>query len=177
MDSKERASTLEHFRREPANAIGLSLQYKGYHWNVAGPQFHDLHAMFDDHAKMVFDSIDELAERRRILGAPAEYTLVSLRGASNLLADGRIPHLPREMVGNLVASHRIVIHDLKKGFEVADRSGDPGSADLFARIVQRHEKMEWFLREFLERPMLVAEMIGPRPVISKGRKVSLPAGR
>lgn len=177
MERKGRPSIVEFLRREQASAIELYLQYKGYHWNVSGPLFHDLHTMFDDHAKQVFETIDELAERQRILGSSAEYRLEPFREMSALVADEKTPRTPREMVGHLVSSHRLVIHDLKKGFELADRLGDPGTADLFARVVQIHEKLEWFLREVLESPSPILEGIGLSPVIMPGKKVSLTSGR
>ncbi|MGD1099596.1 MAG: DNA starvation/stationary phase protection protein [Thermoplasmata archaeon] len=151
MDRKESSPLIEALRREQANAVQLYLQYKGYHWNVSGPSFHDLHLLFDAHATQVFEMIDELAERQRILGAPADYTLEALRQASNLVVEEKLPSNPREMVEHLVTSHRRVIDGLKKGIEVADGRGDPGTADLFTRFLQTHEKMEWFLREILEK--------------------------
>jgi len=151
MDRKESSPLIEALRREQANAVQLYLQYKGYHWNVSGPSFHDLHLLFDAHATQVFEMIDELAERQRILGAPADYTLEALRQASNLVVEEKLPSNPREMVEHLVTSHRRVIDGLKKGIEVADGRGDPGTADLLTRFLQTHEKMEWFLREILEK--------------------------
>jgi len=152
MDRKENAAIVEALGREQANAVQLYFQYKGYHWNVSGPSFHDLHLLFDAHAKEVFETIDELAERQRILGAPAEYTLEAMREASKLVVEPATPSSSREMVEHLVASHRRVIESLKKGVELADRLGDPGTTDLFTRCVLAHEKMEWFLREILEKP-------------------------
>jgi starvation-inducible DNA-binding protein len=168
---------IDFLRREQANAVQLYLQYKGYHWNVAGPLFHDLHTMFDDHSKQVFETIDDLAERQRILGAPAEYTLENLRQASNLVVEEKLPSNPKEMVERLVSSHRLVIQDLKKGFELADRAGDPGTADLFTRVVLTHEKMEWFLRELLESPSPVLEGLGLGSVMMPRKEVSIPTGR
>jgi starvation-inducible DNA-binding protein len=168
---------VDFLRREQANAVALYLQYKGYHWNVAGPLFHDLHTMFDENAKRVLETVDDLAERQRILGMPAEYTLDGLRKASNLTTEEKLPSSPKEMVERLAASHRLVIHDLKKGFEFADRRGDPGTADLFTRVVLTHEKMEWFLRELLESPHPVLEGMGLGTVILPGKEVSIPTGR
>jgi starvation-inducible DNA-binding protein len=177
MDRKERPSMVEFLRREQANAVQMYLQYKGYHWNVAGPLFHDLHILFDEHAKQVFETIDDLAERQRILGAPAEYTLQTLRQASNLMAEEKLPPNPKEMVERLVSSHRIVIQDLRKGFELADRTGDPGTADLLTRVVLVHEKLEWFLRELLESPSPVLEGTGLGSVITPRKELSIHAGR
>lgn len=150
MATSEIPPAIEHLRREQANAVCLYLQYKGYHWNVNGPLFHDLHKMFDEHAAAVFETIDELAERQRMLGAVAHYTLDETRHASSLPHESSHPTSPREMVERLRESHRFIIEGLKLGFRAAEHGHDPGSADLFAKVVQIHEKQEWFLRELLE---------------------------
>jgi starvation-inducible DNA-binding protein len=177
MERKGKPTVIEFLRREQANAMQLYLQYKGYHWNVAGPMFRDLHTMFDENATRVLETVDELAERQRILGEPAEYTLEQLRHASSLEVDEKLPALPKEMVEHLVASHRLIIRDLKKGFELADAEVDPGTADLFTRAVQIHEKMEWFLRELLESPSPVLEGMGVGPVFAHGKELPFPTGR
>ncbi len=148
---------LSHLLREQANAVQLYLQYKGYHWNVAGPLFRELHLLFDEHAATVFGTIDALAERQRMLGAPAAYTLEDLRSASTLPAEGTLPGSTREMLARLLAAHRTIIEGMHAGFKAADVEGDPGTADLFARFVQSHQKMEWFLRELASEPPVVAE--------------------
>jgi len=61
------SSVVSHLAREEANAVQLYLQYKGYHWNVAGPLFRELHLLFDEHAKTVFEMIDALADCDRVV--------------------------------------------------------------------------------------------------------------
>jgi len=56
-----------------------------------------------------------------------------------------------EMIEQAVANHRTIIAEFKDVIKVADSENDPGTADLFTRIIQVHEKQEWFLREFLEK--------------------------
>lgn len=138
-----------HLLREQANALQLYLQYKGYHWNVAGPLFRELHLMFDEHATLVFEMIDPLAERQRMLGAVAMYTAADLAVAATLPPDTTLPGTPGAMVERLIAGHRTIIEGMHEGFRAAELAQDPGSADLFTRCVQSHEKMEWFLREMV----------------------------
>lgn len=151
-----------HLLREQANAVELYLQYKGYHWNVAGPLFRDLHLLFDEHATNVLEMIDALAERQRMLGGAAPYTLDSVHRASTLPRESRLPGTTREMLEHLLAAHRVVIEGMHEGFKAAEQDADPGSADLFARLVYAHQKMEWFLRELVSEVPQVAEE-GPRP--------------
>ncbi|MGA8663976.1 MAG: DNA starvation/stationary phase protection protein [Thermoplasmata archaeon] len=177
MERKGKLSVVECLRQEQANAVQLYLQYKGYHWNVNGPFFHDLHTMFDENATRVLETVDELAERQRILGFPAEYTLKHLLLSTTLMEEEKLPTNPKGMVEHLVLSHRLMIRELKKGYELADRESDLGTADLCTRLVQIHEKMEWFLRELLESPSPVLEGIGIGPVVSPRKEVPIPTGR
>ena len=149
MPRNSTSGVLPHLLREQSNAVLLYLRYKGYHWNVSGPWFRELHLLFDEHAATVLASVDPLAERQRMLAAPAIYTLAELAAAASLLPDHSLPSTPREMLERLGADHRAVIDGLHRGFQAAELAGDPGTADLFTRLVQEHEKMEWFVREQL----------------------------
>jgi starvation-inducible DNA-binding protein len=58
-----------------ADAIDLSLQAKQAHWNVRGPHFAGLHALFDQVAASADEYADLIAERAVALGGLAEGTL------------------------------------------------------------------------------------------------------
>ncbi len=45
----------------------------------------------------------------------------------------------------------VVVKDVRAAARVADECNDPGTVDLFSKIVQIHEKHEWFIREVLKR--------------------------
>jgi len=153
-------SVIPHLVREEANAVQLYLQYKGYHWNVAGPLFRDLHLLFDEHAKTVFEMIDPLAERQRMLGVAAPYTMADLSAASVVPREAGLPSTTRGMIERLIVAHRKILDGMHEGFKAAETDGDPGSADLFARCIQDHQKMEWFLREMASEAPPVPEEAG-----------------
>lgn len=176
MKLSEKPPTIEYLRREQANAVRLYLQYKGYHWNVSGPMFHDLHLMFDDHGKTVLEMIDPLAERQRMLGAPAEYTLEAMLHESTIREGTERPRTARAMVERLIEAHVTIIQGMKLGFRSAEQHNDPGSSDLFARCVQEHEKMLWFLEELLRGESPLAERLALGPASTKGKLESAPAG-
>ncbi len=141
------SSSQPHLLREQANAVQLYLQYKGYHWNVAGPRFRELHLLFDEHAAKVLETIDALAERQRMLGAPARYTVTDLARAANLESDAALPTTTLRMIERLLVAHRTIIAGLRDGIRAAEADGDPATLDLLVRTLQEHEKMAWFLRE------------------------------
>jgi starvation-inducible DNA-binding protein len=142
---------VQHLQRQVANAFVLYANYKYYHWQSFGPLFRDLHLMFDDFAKEVLDTVDELAERARMIGQ--DVACVQLRqmqetaDVHSTVAGQTI----REMIEEADANALLVIQDLRYAYKIAEESGDPGSVDLFTKIVQIYEKQEWFLRELLKK--------------------------
>jgi hypothetical protein len=51
-----------------ADAFALYVKTKNFHWHLSGPQFRDYHLMFDEQADSIFEDVDEVAERLRMLG-------------------------------------------------------------------------------------------------------------
>ena len=141
----------DYLQREIANAFAMYVAYKRYLWNVSGPQFPELHLLFDEHAQQILETIDEFGERVRIRGGRPVAVLSAMRDTMTVLEPAHREHSVRTMLDEAIANHRRIIAELCDGVEVALWNNDPGSADLFTRVVQVHEKQEWFLRETADR--------------------------
>jgi starvation-inducible DNA-binding protein len=137
-------------QREQASALVLFLNYKKYHWLTFGPHFRDYHLLFEEHANQVLESVDELAERSLMVDGkpiadPNRYIPASLVAPSE--GDLNV----RQMVEEALAAHAEIIHAMHDDAEVATKAGDIGTADLFTRLVQVHQKQRWFLKELLRK--------------------------
>jgi starvation-inducible DNA-binding protein len=142
---------VQHLQRQVANAFVLYANYKHYHWQTFGPLFRDLHLMFDEFAKDVLETVDQLAERIRMIGPNIEAVqLKQMQEAANVHSAGAGQSM-REMIEEADANLLLVIKDMRDAARVADDNNDPGTVDLFSRTVQVHEKHEWFLREVLKK--------------------------
>ena len=143
-------AVVEHLQRQVANALVLYLNYKHYHWQTYGPMFRDLHLLFDEFATSVLDTLDEFAERVRMIGQdPVASPQEMIREASVKVA-GRGQTM-RGMIREADENLMIVIKEMRAGARAADDSDDPGTVDLFSKFVQIHEKHEWWLRDILEK--------------------------
>jgi starvation-inducible DNA-binding protein len=139
---------VQALRQQTANAFVLYANYKHYHWQTFGPLFRDLHKLFDELALEVFATVDEFAERVRMIGQNPPAHL--LESASLASVPPTAAHTTmREMVEEAQRNLLIVISEMRKGAKVADEHDDPGTVDLFSKAVQIHEKHEWFLRDIL----------------------------
>lgn len=141
---------VEHLQRQVANAFILYTNYKHYHWQTYGPLFRDLHLMFDEFAKAVLATIDDFAERVRMIGQdpvsrPQEIEAI----ASVNVAEH--DQTMRQMIEEADANLLVVIKEMRSAVRDADEQDDPGTVDLFSRHVQIHEKHEWWLRDILEK--------------------------
>jgi starvation-inducible DNA-binding protein len=148
--SQTESPVIQALQQQLANAFLLYTNYKKYHWESYGPLFRDLHLLFDEHATAVLGTIDELGERVRILDSTptADPRQFGERGTVKV-AEGK--QTMREMIQQAAENHRRVIAEHRDAVNVATEANDPGTADLFTRNIQIHEKQEWFLREVLEK--------------------------
>jgi len=139
---------VQELRRQVANAFVLYANYKHYHWQTYGPLFRDLHKLFDRFAEDVLPTVDELAERVRMIGQdPPAHLLEAVDLASVSVAAP--PATMRDMIEEADRQLLIVIKELRHAAKVADEHEDPGTVDLFSKIVQIHEKHEWWARDLL----------------------------
>ena len=143
-------AVVEHLNLELATAFVQSFNARRYHWMVAGPHFRDYHLRFSDLYEAVDATIDELAERVRMLDgtpitAPSQMESLSVVKPS----DTKKRLDATAMLKEALAGEDKIIALMHKGIEIANQAGDPGSADLLTRFVQVHQKEAWFLREML----------------------------
>jgi starvation-inducible DNA-binding protein len=129
----------------------LYTKARNYHWNVFGPQFNDLHKFFEGHYELLEDVVDDVAERARALGGFALGTM------SEFIQHARLRERPaehpdaRHMLANLLADHEALIRQLRSDAEICDdKYHDLGTNDFLIGLMERHEKMAWMFRSFLE---------------------------
>jgi starvation-inducible DNA-binding protein len=149
-DNKPTSDIVEHLQRQLANAFVLYANYKHYHWQTFGPLFRDLHLLFDEFATAVLGTIDDFAERLRMIGQDPIFRPDDVERLATVNVS-RDAGTMREMIAEADANLLVVIKDMRDAARVADDHDDPGTVDLFSRHVQIHEKHEWWLRDILEK--------------------------
>ena len=111
---------VQHLQRQVANAFVLYANYKHYHWQTFGPLFRDLHSMFDQFAKEVLDTIDEIAERIRIIGQDIENVQLKQMQEAASAHSSVAGQTTREMIEEADANSLVVIKELREAAKIAD---------------------------------------------------------
>src|SRR5512146_2153353 len=88
MPEIDRQPLIELLNERLADAADLYSQVKQAHWNVKGPNFFQLHQLFDQLAAEVFPYIDVIAERATALGG------VAMGTARMAAANSTLPEYP-----------------------------------------------------------------------------------
>jgi starvation-inducible DNA-binding protein len=128
----------------------LYTKTRNYHWNVTGPQFNDLHKFFEEQYTELSQFVDDIAERARSLGGWALGTLKEFSQHARLSEHpGQYPKA-REMIANLLADHETIVRRLRTDLETAEKHHDMGTNDFLTGLMEKHEKMAWMLRAFLQ---------------------------
>jgi starvation-inducible DNA-binding protein len=135
---------LAHLKMMQANASVFYTKAHGYHWNVEGVLFKELHAFFLEIYEDVFESIDTYAEWSRKLGQYAPFQIDEILLMSNVKYD-LTTNSPLEMVRNLIDSNLIILNDLNIGFKLATEADQQGLANFIAERIDQHQFWNWQL--------------------------------
>jgi len=146
--SADRKEIADGLGRVLADTYMLYLKTHAFHWNVEGPMFNTLHAMFMEQYTELWNAVDSVAERIRALGFPAPGTYSEF---STLTSIEETPGSPKalQMVRLLVAGHETLARTLRSVFPVAEKASDESTVDLLTQRLQVHEKTAWMLRSLL----------------------------
>jgi starvation-inducible DNA-binding protein len=149
IDEAKRKLVAEGLARLLADSYTLYLKTHNYHWNVTGPHFQTLHAMFETHYDELAIAVDDIAERIRALGAFAPGTYREFAALSSIKEPDGVPDW-KAMVSDLVDGHETVIRTCREVLPTAQEADDESSVALISDRMRVHEKTAWMLRSVLE---------------------------
>lgn len=143
--AEDRKASADAVKQLLADTYTLYLKTHGYHWNVEGPHFQQLHIQFMDQYTEMWQAVDELAERIRALGYKAPASYAEMAKLSSIKEEAGNPDW-EDMVRNLAKGHEQVAKTAREVLRIAEDASDDATADVVAPRVTLHEKTAWMLR-------------------------------
>ncbi len=151
IDEKNSNQVVKILSRVLSDEFVLYTKTRGYHWNVTGPQFNDLHKFFEAQYAALEEVVDEVAERARTVGGYALGSLQEMLDHKTLEEDSTKGTDAQHMVRSLLHDHENIIKKLRKDLRACDEKyNDMGTSDYLTGLMEKHEKMAWMLRAYLE---------------------------
>jgi len=145
INAADREKIAEGLAHLLADSYTLYLQTHNFHWNVTGPQFRELHLMFEEHYTELAVAVDDIAERIRTLGVAAPGTYKAFAGLSSIREVDGVPS-GSEMVDILTTGHETVVKTCRQVLKVAQEGDDESTVALASDRMRVHEKTAWMLR-------------------------------
>lgn len=124
------------------------INLRGYHWNLKGQKFLELHAEFELRYDAIFLRIDEVAERVRMLGATPLHSYSSFLEHSSVkehtnVSDGV------EALKRIVEDLNLMIKKGKEIIDIASEIGDDVTEDLMIGFLKEDQKTLWMYSSYL----------------------------
>lgn len=144
LDEKKTAKTVEELNVLLADYHLYYQKLRNFHWNVIGKNFFDLHEKFEelyDDAKL---KVDEIAERILTLRFQPTSNFSDFLKSSNI-KESSSDLSDSQMITTLLDDHGILLKQLRKVSEVAEKGGDEGTVDLIGGYIRELEKTSWML--------------------------------
>lgn len=131
-----------------ANYQIFYMNVRGYHWNVKGPQFFELHAKFEELYTDLLAKVDEVAERILTLGhqpvhAYSDYVEISRIAEDKNVSDGE------SCVRGVLAGYRVLLERQRELLALASDADDEGTAAQIGDYIREQEKTVWMLGAYL----------------------------
>ncbi len=123
---------------------------RGYHWNIKGEKFFELHLKFEELYNNLFIKIDDVAERILTLGYAPEHKFSSYSANAEIkesedVSDGK------KAVEEILNAFKILIKKQRHILLVASQIDDEGTNALMSDNIREQEKSVWMYSAFLKK--------------------------
>ena len=132
-----------------ATNFAYYLKAQGFHWNVEGPDFGELHDFFQAIYEDAYSALDPTAEYIRYLGEYAPASLERYSELTEIAGQIKIPRA-RLMLEELNANNNQMLDVLTACFASANEENEQGIANFIAERLSAHGKYRWQLTSYLK---------------------------
>ncbi len=123
---------------------------RGYHWNIKGEKFFELHLKFEELYNDLFLKIDEVAERILTLGYAPVHKFSDYRSISTIKESEQVSN-GIEAVGEILNALRTIIILQREILQLSADAGDEGTNALMSDYIRLQEKSVWMYSAFLNK--------------------------
>ena len=133
-----------------ANYQVFYMNVRGFHWNIRGDKFFELHAKFEELYTDALTKIDEIAERILTLGYTPLHTYTDYLRESEIkehtgISDGTTA------VNYIVEGFKVLLEKERELLKLSAEADDEGTNALMSDYVREQEKSVWMYSSFLSR--------------------------
>lgn len=123
---------------------------RGYHWNIKGQKFFELHDKFEELYNDLHLKIDEIAERVLTLGHTPKHNYDFYQQTSKI-KESKVVSEGAKAVEDIVNALQTIIILQRQILAIASDAEDEGTNSLMSDYIRSQEKLVWMYTSFLNK--------------------------
>jgi starvation-inducible DNA-binding protein len=149
LETKDTKGLAESLNILLANYQVFYMNVRGFHWNITGEKFFELHAKFEELYNDLVLKVDEVAERILTLGHTpmhtfSDYTKLSAVKEAKNISNGK------EAMQSILDAFRTLIALQREIADAANEAGDEGTNAQMSDYIREQEKLVWMYSAYLK---------------------------
>jgi starvation-inducible DNA-binding protein len=145
--AKKLAETLNELL---ANFQLFYINTRGFHWNIKGDKFFELHLKFEELYTDLQLKIDEVAERILTLGHTPSHSFTDYLKTSAIKEQRNISDGNRA-VASIISSFSILLELERKLLQLSEDAGDEGTNAQMSDYIRAQEKLVWMYTAYINK--------------------------
>jgi starvation-inducible DNA-binding protein len=122
---------------------------RGYHWNITGDKFFELHDKFQELYEDLFVKIDEVAERIQTLGHTPNHQFSVYKKVAEIEESTEVADGIKDVKDTLESLKTIIILQ-REILDLSADAEDEGTNALMSDYIREQEKLVWMYSAYLK---------------------------
>lgn len=122
---------------------------RGFHWNIKGEKFFELHVKFEELYNDLLLKVDEVAERILTLGHTPEHTYSAYTEMAGIKESPKVSD-GLKAVEHILESFKVLIVLQREILDMSSDASDEGTNALMSDYIRAQEKLVWMYSSFLK---------------------------
>ena len=122
---------------------------RGFHWNIAGEKFFELHVKFEELYNDLVIKIDEIAERILTISHTPLHSFTSYLDNSRIEPATNVSE-GRKAMEHLLSGLKMLIAQEREVMAAAQAMDDEGTAAMMSDYIREQEKLVWMYSAWLK---------------------------
>lgn len=150
LDKKASQELSEKLNELLANYQIFYMNARGFHWNIKGEKFFELHLKFEELYNDSLIKIDEIAERILTLGSTPLHTYADYSSLSKIKAAKNISN-GKDAIQKILEGYEVLLPLERELLEMSGDSNDEGTNALMSDYIREQEKLIWMYSAYLNQ--------------------------
>ncbi|WP_439881774.1 Dps family protein [Pontibacter sp. MBLB2868] len=150
IDTEKAAELADKLNLLLSNYQLFYINARGFHWNIAGEKFFELHVKFEELYNDAFLKIDEIAERILTLGQRPFHTYTTYLEHATIKEISDVSE-GRKAIEEVLKGFSVLITAERELLELAAEANDEGTNALMSDYIREQEKLVWMYSAYLNR--------------------------